>query len=92
MPVSGHLGGTLTFTAPGDSYLLRSKVKYIRWVDDQGLSVAGNKLLVVDEKGDVIMRSVSDGKYFIDLLPTYKWEEQINVITMDSGTLDVITE
>lgn len=90
MAVTGHLGGGFTFSAQGDVYSGdRAFVKYMRWVGSAS-TAANDQLVVVDKYGDIVFRSIADGAYFIDMMPVYKWIEEIHVNTMGSGVLDVI--
>ena len=88
--ISGHLGGTLTFTDPGDYYTGMPAIKSIRWTSPN--AAAGDGVLVQDAQGDVLFRSIADGKWFIDFFPLYKWVTDINIVQLDSGTIDVVTQ
>jgi hypothetical protein len=88
MAVSGQGTGIYVFSAQADALTGITYVKHIRWV---GATTAGHTLTVTDTAGNVILYSIADGNYFIDIHPFYRYFTGIVVASMGSGALYVYT-
>jgi hypothetical protein len=88
MAVTGQGTGVYVFTASADSLSGTLYVKHIRWV---GATTAGHTLTVTDTAGNVVIYSIADGNYFIDVHPFYRYFLGLTVASMTSGALYVYT-
>lgn len=86
--ITGQDSGVICFDAPGDVLTTDVFVKHMRWV---GATTVGHKLIVRDENGDVMLESIADGQYMIDVHPFYRHMKGITIDTLGSGKLYVYT-
>ena len=89
MAVTGHVGGTVKFTAQNDYVSGLIFVLHMRWTFDT--AVLHDKLLVSTLEGEELFPSIADGPAFIDIMPLYRWVNGIITTTLDGGELLVYT-